>query len=327
MSAANKKIINWLKNKNQRFRENICAPIVFKLLDLIGFQRHLPFTCTGDDAQELIYRKLISGKPCMIGRIGATEIRSIEGSINQDCPLWQKIKLFLTFHQTKISSKIKSMWGGIEEHNDDLFYEKFANLVHEDILQLDIFASWRWEETTVLPDYSKNVIALGDLEPFFSSSPWTRALAGRKVLVIHPFVKAIEYQYSRREYLFANSNILPNFTLKTYQPFYVGVRENADGTYDFFRNLECMKKEISEIDFDIALIAAGPFGFSLAAEIKRNKKQAIVVGGVLQILFGIKGNRWDSSPEYSKLYNEYWIRPGDETKTKNFIKIDGGCYW
>ena len=53
MSAANKEIINWLKNKNQRFRENICAPIVFKLMDLIGFQRHLPYALVKKTGEEI----------------------------------------------------------------------------------------------------------------------------------------------------------------------------------------------------------------------------------------------------------------------------------
>lgn len=323
-----KKINNWCKNKIQRIRERVCAPVVFKMMDVAGIRRHLPFTHTGDDAQELIYNKLMSGKPCMIGRIGAMEIRNMEGVINQNCSLWKKIKLFLTLHQTGQSKKIQAMWHNIEEHlYDNAFYEKFTARMLEDIKELDVFASWRWEEINVLPSYDKDVIMLDDLEPFFSARPWTRALAGKKVLVVHPFDKAVKLQYSQREHLFQNREILPDFELINYQPFYWGIRENQDKTLDYFRNLECMKQEIAAIDFDVALIAAGPFGFSLAAEIKRNGKQAVVVGGVLQMFFGIKGARWNAQDKYRNLYNEYWIRPGDEYKPQYFAKIDGGCYW
>ena len=86
-----KKIVIWLRNKNQRFRENFCAPIVFKIMDIFGIKRRLPFTCTGDKAQELIYNKLISGQPCMIGRIGSMEIRSIESFINENCSFLKKL--------------------------------------------------------------------------------------------------------------------------------------------------------------------------------------------------------------------------------------------
>lgn len=223
---------------------------------------------------------------------------------------------------------MRKLWWNLEEHNNDAFYDKFAKLVLQDIAELDVFASWRWEETGVFQaPYPFDVISLGDLEPFFSEKPWTRALAGKKVLVIQPFCKVIEYQYSRRQNLFKNQDILPEFELITYQPFYYGIRDNKDKTLDFFRNLDCMKQEIAEIDFDIALIAAGPFGFSLAAEIKRSGKQAVVVGGVLQILFGIKGARWDAWADYKALYNQYWLYPGEECKPKKFSVIDGGCYW
>jgi hypothetical protein len=56
-------------------------------------------------------------------------------------------------------------------------------------------------------------------------------------------------------------------------------------------------------------------------------KQAIHIGGGLQILFGIKGKRWDVHPEISAMYNDYWARPMDNEKTINFQSIEGGTYW
>lgn len=327
MSWKIEKLKAWFKNKNQRFRESICAPVVFKLMDAIGFKRHLPFTCTGEKAQELIYEHLTSGRPCMVGRIGATEIRNMEGVLHQDCSFWKKIKFFLTLHQTGQSKKMQQLWNNIEEHNDDAFFEKFTQIMLKDIEELDVFASWRWEENEVMKSYNGDVISLGDLEPFFSSAPWTRALAGKKVLVIHPFHKTVEFQYSHRKHLFENPDILPEFELITYQPFFWGVRDNPDKTKDFMRNLESMKKEIEVMDFDVALIAAGTYGFPLAAHIKRMGRQAVVMGGVLQILFGIKGARWDAMSQYNRFYNEYWLRPGEEYKPKCYSSFDGGCYW
>ena len=113
--------------------------------------------------------------------------------------------------------------------------------------------------------------------------------------------------------------------MHTYMPFYRGLRDDFE--HDWFGRLDRMKQEISELDFDIALIAAGPYGFPLAAEIKRTGRKAVVVGGVLQLFFGIRGARWDNSPKHRNLYNEYWIRPGDECKPKDFYRVEGGCYW
>ena len=64
----------------------------------------------------------------------------------------------------------------------------------------------------------------------------------------------------------------------------------------------------------IALIGCGAYGLPLAAHVKRINKQAIHMGGALQILFGIKGKRWDNHPTIGNLYNEYWVRPKTQDK-------------
>ena len=322
-----KKVIAWCKNKNQRFREAVCAPIVFKIMDLVGFQRHLPYTCTGDEAQEMMYQKLMTGEPCLIGRIGATEIRNIEGTMHKNDSFFQKLKLRFTMHQTGVGKKFRKIWAAMIDNPDDAFFDRFTDLMLEDIKELDAFASWRWEESGVFrKPYPFEVISLWDLEPFFFEHPWTRALAGKRVLVIQPFTKAIESQYQYRAQLFRNPEILPEFELQTYMPFFRGLRDDP-ANKSWFENLDCMKEEISKLEFDIALIAAGPYGFSLGAHVKRMGKQAVIMGGVLQLLFGIRGSRWDGLQEYHPLFNPYWIYPGDESKPKNFSSFDGGCYW
>lgn len=312
-------------NKRQFFREKVCAPVVFKLMDLAGFQRHLPFTHTGDAAQRLIRDRLTADAPCMIGRIGCTEIRNIEGMLHRNGTPLQKLRWLLTLNQPWPSKKLQRDWLNAEDNPDEAFFEKFTQMMMTDSEQLDVFASWRWEENEVFKaPYRFKVIGLGDLEPFFSATPWTAALKGRKVLVAQPFVREIEYQYRRREKLFENPDILPEFELRTYMPFFRGLRD-SEGSW--FERLERMKQEIAEIDFEIALIAAGAYGFPLAAHVKRLGRKALLMGGTLQLLFGIRGARWDSAAAYRKFYNEYWIRPGDECRPEGFHKIDGGCYW
>jgi hypothetical protein len=57
-------------------------------------------------------------------------------------------------------------------------------------------------------------------------------------------------------------------------------------------------------------------------------KSAIYMGGELQILFGIKGERWDGWEKVNKFYNEHWTRSIDE-KPDGFrgLATDNGCYW
>ena len=130
----------------------------------------------------------------------------------------------------------------------------------------------------------------------------------------------------KREYLFENKNILPEFELITVKSVQTIAGEECE--YEsWFAALDAMFIECMAYDFDIALVGCGAYGLPLAAKMKEAGKSAIHMGGVLQILFGIKGVRWDDHPTASKLYNKYWVRPLDEEKPKGAEIVEDGCYW
>ena len=85
--------------------------------------------------------------------------------------------------------------------------------------------------------------------------------------------------------------------------------------------------QMDAIDYDVAIIGCGAYGFSLAAHTKRMGKKAIHLGGATQILFGIKGKRWDELPAVNKFYNKYWVRPLPEETPARKERVEGGCYW
>ncbi|NBH84787.1 hypothetical protein D7X88_16355 [bacterium C-53] len=177
--------------------------------------------------------------------------------------------------------------------------------------------------------FSRDTILVSSgLEYPFFSDPWTKALEGLKVLVIHPFSELIYKQYEKREKLFVNHDVLPEFELITYKAV-----QSLGGNNDYkswIEALKCMQNDIADINFDIALIGCGAYGMPLGAFIKKElHKKAIHMGGSLQILFGIKGRRWESeSYDYQhKLYNEYWVRPTEDLKPKGYENVEDGCYW
>ena len=97
-----------------------------------------------------------------------------------------------------------------------------------------------------------------------------------------------------------------------------------------------MEEQIDKVDYDVVLIGCGAYGLPLAAHCKRQGKKVIHLGGVLQLLFGIRGNRWERDTygkgwpgiDYSKLLsNPYWVRPLEMEVTKNAKKVEEGCYW
>ena len=95
--------------------------------------------------------------------------------------------------------------------------------------------------------------------------------------------------------------------------------------------LERFLKKIDEIkdDFDIALCSCGGYGNPLLTKIYEMGKSAIYVGGVLQMYFGVLGKRWiKERPDILRLFmNQYWTRPLDSEKPKNFLNIEDSSYW
>lgn len=77
----------------------------------------------------------------------------------------------------------------------------------------------------------------------------------------------------------------------------------------------------------IAIIGCGAYGLPLAAYVKSLGKKAVHLGGATQILFGIKGRRYDKQPFYQSLYNEYFVRPKSEERPQNYLKFVYGDYW
>ena len=92
-----------------------------------------------------------------------------------------------------------------------------------------------------------------------------------------------------------------------------------------------MCKDIKELDFDIALLGCGGYGLPLCNYIKSNlNKSAIYVGGGLQLLFGVMGNRWENNEMWKQIIKENastFIKPSVEELCLNANTIEAGCYW
>lgn len=91
--------------------------------------------------------------------------------------------------------------------------------------------------------------------------------------------------------------------------------------------LNSMKTEIDKIDFDVAILGCGAYAMPLGSYIKEKGKIAIIMAGATQLLFGIKGNRWDAQEKYQKLYNENWVKPNKNETPKENKVVEGGSYW
>lgn len=259
------------------------------------------------------------GKPCMVSRFGSTELQTLWYS--RFYPLSLPLKKRTYYN-------IKNCSGFFPVTHSNL--KKFYNLYREDAKAIDLLVSWRFEEL-FFKDWiaDKPQIRKTTMDSFYSQeTPWTSALKGKSILVIHPFAEAIVEQYEKnRTKLFANENILPEFadlqTMKAVQ----SIAGQPVGFSDWFEALESMKEQINKIKCDVALIGCGAYGLPLAAHAKRQNMCALHMGGVIQLLFGIKGKRYVENPEVAKYLNDYFIFPPEADKPKNLEIVEGGCYW
>jgi hypothetical protein len=170
--------------------------------------------------------------------------------------------------------------------------------------------------------------ALASLEPYFSESPWSSTLAGRRVLVVHPFADSISSQYrEHRTQLFANPRVLPEFEMIAVKAPQTMCGQ-SDGFSCWDEALQALHEEVATKTFDVAIVGCGSYGLPLAAYIKSSLERPVVqLGGSTQILFGISGARWRQRPEFLALMNEHWRPPGENERPPGWREIEGGCYW
>jgi len=285
-----------------------------------GYQREIRF---GQDGHDRIAALISRNEPLLVARLGSVELSCLHFYL-------EKRKGKKRGYSGKIKSTMSNPAGFFPV--DDASLDAFAELYLEHLPQVDAMGVWfNPYEDAICNTYCGNaeLVDFDCLEPFRFTKPWSSRLAGKKVLVVHPFVESITKQYTeKRHLLFPSPDVLPDFELKTLKT----VQSIAGSPVDFatwFDAYRHMCDEMAKVDFDICIIGAGAYGLPLASFAKQSGKQAIHLGGVTQILFGIKGLRWerDYADSTAKLFNEHWVRPLPSETPANKCKIERGCYW
>lgn len=154
---------------------------------------------------------------------------------------------------------------------------------------------------------------------------WSKAISGKRVLIISSFNETIKFQLSKK----TNDAILFNHIADAEFIYYDTLETQFGLTNEFsdwFSAYEKVRKDISQIEFDIAIIAMGAYGYILASDIKNMGKQAIELCSGLYPLFFIKNKTQAIIRRVSKMYDANWIFPID-TPPENYLKIEKGAYW
>ena len=313
----------------ERYRNHYFPP--FRIKDRTDFEG-LPLN-TPDKVSHHISNLLDSETPCMISRFGSTELYCSVYFGKGGHPLWFLRKIFPFWVPKESRNQMIVCTGFFPD--DTRLYCDFADMLIDSAKEVDLLGSWVRIENKVDACMKYERCPLLYLEPYWSSTPWTRSLIGKKILVVHPFAETIKEQYEKRCCLFDNTDVLPDFLSLTVIKSVQSIGGNDHGFSTWFDALSYMEKQIDAVDYDIALIGCGAYGMPLAAHCKKTGKKAVHLGGALQLLFGIKGHRWEEEGygndwgfDYRPLINNpYWVRAKLHETPAAASKVENACYW
>ena len=265
---------------------------------------------------QLISAAIVGKRPCLASRLGFTEARCL----SQPDALQEPSRFVMDL--------IWKHSGVFPPEKAD--FQKFGRRYLEALSVVDLLGLIRNPAEKKLVDNHASTVytcALGDLEPFLHPYPWSKHLAGLKVVVVHPFVESIRQQYEqRRSSLFFNPDVLPEFSLRVVKAPQ-SLAGNTDGYRSWTDACEHLIEEVLSQEFDVAILGCGAYGMPVGAHVKKIGKVAIHMGGATQLLFGVSGKRWRDQPAFRAIMTDAWRPPLEIERPPGWETIEDGCYW
>jgi hypothetical protein len=206
---------------------------------------------------------------------------------------------------------------------DPSFYRGFGEQLASDMRALDclgLFDPGLSTELRIIQGhgFEGDLIEFTDQEPDRSipaddTRCYLPSFREARVLLVCPFADLLATRADRETY----EEVWSKIGKRWFEPasvesvtFPYGYDLETQRTYGTALNLlEEIDSRIGAQEFDVALIGAGALGIPIAAAVKRQGGLGISLGGHLQVIFGVHGERWLSDPEWRRNYiNEFWIR-------------------
>ncbi len=279
---------------------------------------------------KLILSCLSQNKGCLIGRNGTVELEVLLHYLR-----YKKFANDMTFTLERNAGVFpceeSSLLQWVEETTE-------ANK-QCDILAAGWYAPLRQQELLFLNqvNHTYSCVPLRSLEPYYVpiSLRWTALLSDQRVGIVSSFTESMKKQLARREKVWGNQSesILPDsaefvFFQTGYAPSIAkGTAEWNPPAKKWTEAIDALEKKIVDANVRIVLIGCGGLGMPLAQRLKKAGKIVIVLGGAIQVLFGIKGERWKHHDVIGKLWNSSWIYPADSETPKGASLVERSCYW
>ena len=178
-------------------------------------------------------------------------------------------------------------------------------------------------------------IPLRSLEPYYvdPNYRWTQFLSEQRVAVVSSFTETARKQVEHLSEIWGTNTMLPSdvewhWVQTGHAPSVAqGRNEWPPHIHTWSQAVDHVVLEVIRSGARFALIGCGGLSMPIAKMLKERGIIAIVLGGAIQILFGIKGKRWEKHDTISKFWNDAWIWPSVNETPIGATGIEGGCYW
>ena len=269
-------------------------------------------------------------KGFLVGRNGTIELEAL---------ITYKQKNFLFQQQGLILEKHAGVFPSNESSHRHWVQDTEAAIKNTDLLVAGWFAPLVREEKVYLASLGRNSVALPlrSLEPYYvpMEMMWTRYLKYHKVAVVSSFAQTAMKQIPKAKEIWGDraGSLLPTDTqfipIPTgYAPVLANGRAEWPGNPATWEAaVDSVVKQVVDSGAEIVLIGCGGLGMIIGYRLKLLGKVCIVMGGAIQVLFGIKGNRWETHATISRFWNDAWVYPSLDETPANSSSVEKGCYW
>ena len=273
---------------------------------------------------ETVVGALSDRLPFVAGKIGGAELMALEYGDHRIRPPWPA-----GWSWRRPARRLMNN-AGFFPVQKRAFY-RWQTIMRDSIAATDILCAWQTDP--FLEAYEKGLIH--ELAPGSRNFPLEQlgrplvpVLLPFRWLVVSPFVQSVRRQLPKLRMIHDPEGRVngdwegPVKTCELVRcPFQVHLEPSPYQSWE--EGLERLSEEILKKKFDVALIGAGAWSLPLAARIKKTGRSAIHFGGETQLLFGIKGKRWEN---YG-IYNDAWISADPSEMPVNRDRVEQGCYW
>lgn len=298
--------------------------------------RTRPLLTQTEGAQELV-RAVQAGAPYAAGKLGTSEFEALcwylEHRRNKTHPIQYPLHVFrhMVINAGLFPARPETL-------------DHWAEYMLQNVLPvMDLMVEWnpsaKLHEHYFLEAHSPHSkrTVLRALEPYYELDPsnrYTLAIPeGAKIAIVSPFADTILEQSSKLPAIWTCTPVwntahtfIPIQTF--YSPLVAGERHQwSPRLHDWHAACDDIVEKVIHVGAKYVLIGCGAMSLPLAAALKQAGCIAIHTGGATQILFGIKGRRWDSHNIISKFYNDAWVRPSAHEIPERAAAIENGCYF